>query len=52
MKDGPGDHDAYVSGPGGVEFKLGSQVASSLTTKSGCRISQTDPATQTSTSHP
>ncbi|KZS61455.1 LppA family lipoprotein [Mycobacterium ostraviense] len=42
MKDKPGDHDVYISGVGGVEFKLGTQVASSLTAQSDCRISETD----------
>ncbi|WP_204080492.1 LppA family lipoprotein [Mycobacterium riyadhense] len=51
MKDKPGDHDVYIFGSDGVEFKLGSQVASSLTARSDCRISQTDTATSTSTSH-
>ncbi|KZS70735.1 hypothetical protein A4G27_23645 [Mycobacterium kansasii] len=41
MKDKPGDHDIYISGAGGI-FKLGTQVASSLTAQSDCRISQTD----------
>lgn len=49
MKDKPGDHDVYVSGADGVEFKLGSQVASSLTAKSDCRISQTDTPTPSPT---
>ncbi|BBX74243.1 hypothetical protein MSHI_21490 [Mycobacterium shinjukuense] len=42
MKNKPGDHDVYFAGHGGVEFKLGTQVASSLTAQSDCRISQTD----------
>ncbi|GJP28636.1 hypothetical protein NJB18091_13840 [Mycobacterium marinum] len=42
MKDKPGDHDVYLAGHGGVEFKLGTQVASSLTAQSDCRISETD----------
>ncbi|KAA8939265.1 LppA family lipoprotein [Mycobacterium sp.] len=47
LKDKPGEHDVSVSGPGGVEFKLGTQVSSSLTAQSDCRISQTDaPAPQ------
>jgi hypothetical protein len=44
-KDKPGDHDVNVSGHGGVEFKLGTQVSSSLTAQSDCRLSQTDPST-------
>ncbi|SOJ58122.1 hypothetical protein MSIMFB_05602 [Mycobacterium simulans] len=51
MKDKPGDHDVYISGHGGVEFKLSSQKAAVLTGQSDCRISQTDTATSTSTSH-
>ena len=43
FKDSPGDHDIYVAGPDGVEFRLGTQKASTLT-KSDCRLSQTDAA--------
>ncbi|WP_044081512.1 LppA family lipoprotein, partial [Mycobacterium canetti] len=42
MKNKPGDHDVYFAGHGGVEFKFATQVASSLTAQSDCRISQTD----------
>jgi Lipoprotein confined to pathogenic Mycobacterium len=44
FKDNPGDHDVYVAGPGGVEFRLGTQKASTLTAKSDCRLSQADGA--------
>ena len=40
FKDSPGDHDIYVAGPDGVEFRLGTQKASTLTAKSDCRLSQ------------
>ncbi|KZS80719.1 hypothetical protein A4G29_22095 [Mycobacterium kansasii] len=42
MKNKPGDHDVYISGHGGVEFKLSTQKAAVLTAQSDCRISQTD----------
>jgi hypothetical protein len=41
FKNNPGDHDIYIAGPDGVEFRLGSQKASTLTAKSDCRLSQT-----------
>jgi hypothetical protein len=41
FKDSPGDHDIYIAGPDGVEFRLGTQKASTLTAKSDCRLSQT-----------
>ena len=41
FKDNPGDHDVYIAGPDGVEFRLGTQKASTLTAKSDCRLSQT-----------
>jgi hypothetical protein len=44
FKDNPGDHDIYFAGPDGVEFRLGTQKASTLTAKSDCRLSQTDAA--------
>jgi hypothetical protein len=44
FKDNPGDHDIYIAGPDGVEFRLGTQKASTLTAKSDCRLSQTDAA--------
>jgi hypothetical protein len=40
FKDNPGDRDVYLAGPDGVEFRLGSQKASTLTAKSDCRLSQ------------
>ena len=49
MKNNPGDHDVYVSGPDGVEFKFGTQVDAVLTAQSDCRISQTDSPTPSST---
>jgi Lipoprotein confined to pathogenic Mycobacterium len=42
FKDNPGDHDVYIAGPDGIEFRLGTQKASTLTAKSDCRLSQTD----------
>ena len=42
MKNKPGDHDVYIAGHGGVEFKLSTQKAAVLTAQSDCRISQTD----------
>ncbi len=44
FKDNPGDHDVYVAGPDGVEFRLGTQKASTLTAKSDCRLSEADGA--------
>ena len=44
FKDNPGDHDIYIAGSDGVEFRLGTQKASTLTAKSDCRLSQTDAA--------
>ncbi|MBS4727056.1 LppA family lipoprotein [Mycobacterium sp. SM1] len=52
IKDKPGDHDVYLSGSGGVEFKLGTQKASSLTAQSDCRISETDTSSPSPTPHP
>ena len=49
MKDSPGDHDVYVDGPDGVEFKFGTQVDAVLTARSDCRIIQTDTPTTSST---
>lgn len=42
FKDNPGDHDVYIAGPDGIEFRLGTQKASTLTAKSDCRLSQAD----------
>ncbi len=44
FKDNPGDQDVYVAGPDNVEFRLGTQKASTLTAKSDCRLSQADGA--------
>ena len=44
FKNNPGDHDIYIAGPDGVEFRLGTQKASTLTAKSDCRLSQADGA--------
>lgn len=52
MRDKPGDHDIYISGADGVEFKLGTRIESSLTAKSDCRISQTDTPSPPPTRHP
>lgn len=41
FKDNPADRDIYLAGPDGVEFRLGTQKASTLTAKSDCRLSQT-----------
>jgi hypothetical protein len=46
FKDNAGDHDVYIAGPDGVEFRLGTQKASTLTAKSDCRLSQADGAPQ------
>lgn len=40
FKDEPGNHDIYLAGPDGVEFRLGTQVAASLTAKSDCRLNE------------
>ncbi|MFG1934691.1 LppA family lipoprotein [Mycobacterium sp. NPDC048908] len=40
FKDNPGDRDIYIAGPDGIEFRLGTQKASTLTAKSDCRLSQ------------
>jgi hypothetical protein len=42
FKDNPGDDDIYIAGPDGVEFRLGTQKASTLAAKSDCRLSQSD----------
>jgi len=42
FKDNPGDHDVYIAGPDGIEFRLGTQKASTLTAKSDCRLSESD----------
>lgn len=44
LKDNPGDHDVYIAGPDGAEFRLGTQNASTLAAKSDCRLSQADAA--------
>lgn len=44
FKDNPGDHDIYIAGPNGIEFRLGTQKASTLTAKSDCRLSEADGA--------
>lgn len=44
FKDNPGDHNVYIAGPDGVEFRLGTQKASTLTAKSDCRLSEADGA--------
>jgi hypothetical protein len=44
FKDNPGDRDIYIAGPDGVEFRLGTQKASTLAAKSDCRLSQADAA--------
>jgi hypothetical protein len=46
--DQPGFHDIYLDGPDGVDFRFGTQVASSLSAKSDCRISETYTPTPTS----
>ncbi|ORV97466.1 LppA family lipoprotein [Mycobacterium kyorinense] len=43
--DQPGFHDIYLDGPDGVDFQLGTQVASSLSAKSDCRMRETDTPT-------
>jgi len=36
--DNPGFHSVYLAGLDGMEFRFGTQVPSSLTAKSDCRI--------------
>jgi hypothetical protein len=48
FKDQPGDHDIYLAGPDGVDFRFGTQVAAVLSAKSDCRISETYTPTPTS----
>ena len=43
FKDEPGNHDIYLAGPDGIEFRLGTQVAASLTAKSDCRLNAPTP---------
>jgi hypothetical protein len=42
FKDQPGDHDIYLAGTGGVEFRLGTKGASTLMGQSDCRLSEAD----------
>ena len=42
FKDQPGDHDVYIAGPDGIEFRFGTQKAAVLTAKSDCRLRQLD----------
>lgn len=42
FKDQPGNHDIYIAGSDGVEFRLGTQGASSLMGQSDCRMSEAD----------
>jgi hypothetical protein len=42
FKDQPGDHDIYLAGPDGVEFRLGTKGTSTLTGQSDCRLSEAD----------
>ncbi|HZU48266.1 MAG TPA: LppA family lipoprotein [Mycobacterium sp.] len=51
MKNQANDHDVYVAGQDGVEFKLSSQKTAVLTAQSDCRISQTDTPTPSETPH-
>ncbi|BBU21633.1 LppA family lipoprotein [Mycobacterium xenopi] len=49
--DQTGFHDIYLAGPDGIEFRFGTQKASTLSAKSDCRISETDtPSPPSSTS--
>jgi hypothetical protein len=50
--DQPGFHDIYVAGPDGIEFRFGTQKASTLSAKSDCRISETDTPSPTATTNP
>jgi hypothetical protein len=42
FKHQPGDHDIYLSGAGGVEFRLATKGASTLMGQSDCRLSEAD----------
>jgi hypothetical protein len=42
FKDQPGNHDIYIAGSDGVEFRLGTQGASTLMGQSDCRLSEAD----------
>lgn len=42
FKDQTGHHDIYLAGPDGVEFRLGTQKASTLATTSDCRMMEAD----------
>jgi hypothetical protein len=42
FKDQPGDHDIYIAGSDGVEFRLGTTGASTLMGQSDCRQSEAD----------
>jgi hypothetical protein len=42
FKDQPGDHDIYLAGSDGVEFRLGTKGASTLMGQSDCRLSEAD----------
>jgi hypothetical protein len=50
FRDQPGFHDIYLSGPDGVDFRLGTHGASSLSVKSDCRMREEDTPTPTPTS--
>ncbi|MEH3138797.1 MAG: LppA family lipoprotein [Mycobacterium kyogaense] len=42
FQDAPGNHDVYIAGADGVEFRLATQKAATLTAKSDCRLSEAD----------
>jgi predicted LppA-like lipoprotein len=42
FKDHPGDHDIYLAGSDGVEFRLGTKGASTLMGQSDCRLNEAD----------
>jgi hypothetical protein len=49
FKDQAGEHDIYISGPDGTQFRFGTAEASSLTALSDCRLREADSNTP---SHP
>jgi hypothetical protein len=38
VKDEPGNHDMFIAGPDGIEFRFGTNIKSSLTARSDCRL--------------
>ncbi len=44
MKDSPGDHDVWFTGPGGIAIKLSSRVNLVISGYTGCRLLEEDRA--------